>query len=77
MSRNSEDLVLFSDDGFDWNCCCLSDMQIKYQEGKRELGSSLYATMADSEQIKLAKAATELQSEVCVKVPVAQMNMEV
>lgn len=48
-------------------CCCLCDLQIKYQEGKRELSTSLYATMANTEQIKFAKAAMELQSEVCVK----------
>lgn len=64
-SAHSPPFKIMENHGFDENCRCLSGMQIKYQEGKGELRSSLHATMADSQQIKLAKAATELQSEVC------------
>lgn len=46
-------------------CVCVCELQVKYQEGKKELSSSLYATMADTEEMKLAKAAMELQSQVC------------
>lgn len=43
----------------------MCELQVKYQEGKKELSSSLYATMAATEEMKLAKAAMELQSQVC------------
>ncbi len=40
-------------------------LQLKYKEGgKKELSTNLYSVLPETEEMKLAKAAMELQSEV-------------
>lgn len=39
-------------------------LQVKYKEGKKDLSSSLYHLLPETEEIKFAKAVMELQSEV-------------
>lgn len=46
-----------------WVCFC--PLQLKYKEdGKKELSTNLYSVLPETEEMKLAKAAMELQSEV-------------
>lgn len=47
-----------------WHPVSPCHLQVKYKGGKRELSSSLYSLLPETEQMKFAKAATELQSEV-------------
>lgn len=37
---------------------------MKYKDGKKELSTNLYSLLPETEEIKFAKAVTELQSEV-------------
>lgn len=37
---------------------------MKYREGKKELSTNLYSLLPETEEMKFAKAAMELQSEV-------------
>lgn len=39
-------------------------LQVKYKEGKKDLSSSLYHLLPETEETKFAKTVTELQSEV-------------
>lgn len=45
--------------------CVFCPLQLKYKEdGKKELSTNLYSVLPETEEMKLAKAAMELQSEV-------------
>lgn len=45
-----------------------SCIQVKYREGKKELSTNLYSLLPETEEMKFAKAAMELQSEVGLNV---------
>lgn len=45
--------------------CPFRPLQVKYREGgKKEQSTNLYSALPETEEMKLAKAAMELQSEV-------------
>lgn len=43
--------------------------QVKYKEAKKDLSTNLYSLLPETEELRFAKAVTELQSEVGVEAP--------